>query len=34
VQEIQSVAHAAPLTHPEVLAEALTEVLSPTLQPT
>ena len=33
VHEIQGVAHAAPLTHPEVLAEALTEALSPTLQP-
>jgi pimeloyl-ACP methyl ester carboxylesterase len=33
VQEIQGVAHAAPLTHPEVLAEALTEFFSPTLQP-
>jgi len=33
VQEIHGAGHAAPLTHPEALAEALTEFFSPAQQP-
>jgi pimeloyl-ACP methyl ester carboxylesterase len=33
IQEIPGVGHAAPLTHPEALAEALTEFFSPELRP-
>jgi len=33
IQEIPGVGHAAPLTHPETLAEALTEFFSPAQQP-
>jgi pimeloyl-ACP methyl ester carboxylesterase len=33
VQEIRGAGHAAPLTHPEALAEALTEFFSPAQQP-
>jgi pimeloyl-ACP methyl ester carboxylesterase len=33
IDEIPGVGHAAPLTHPEALAEALTEFFSPTMQP-
>ena len=33
IQEIPGAGHAAPLTHPEALAEALTEFFSQTLQP-
>jgi pimeloyl-ACP methyl ester carboxylesterase len=33
VQEIPGAGHAAPLTHPEALAEALTEFFTPALQP-
>jgi pimeloyl-ACP methyl ester carboxylesterase len=33
IQEIPGVGHAAPLTHPEALAEALTEFFSPAQQP-
>ncbi len=33
MQEIPGAGHAGPLTHPEALAEALTEFFSPTLQP-
>ena len=33
VQEIPGAGHAAPLTHPEALAEALTEFFSPAQQP-
>lgn len=33
IQEIPGVAHAAPLTHPEALAEALTEFFTPAQQP-
>ena len=33
VHEMPGAGHAAPLTHPEALAEALTEFFSPTLQP-
>jgi len=32
-QEIPGAGHAAPLTHPEALAEALTEFFSPAQQP-
>jgi pimeloyl-ACP methyl ester carboxylesterase len=32
-QEIPGAGHAGPLTHPEAIAEALTEFFSPTLQP-
>ena len=33
VHEIPGAGHAAPLTHPEALAEALTEFFSPAQQP-
>ncbi len=33
VQEVPGAGHAAPLTHPEALAEALTEVFAPAQQP-
>jgi pimeloyl-ACP methyl ester carboxylesterase len=33
IQEIPGAGHAAPLTHPEALAEALTEFFSPAQQP-
>ena len=33
IQEISGAGHAAPLTHPQALAEALTEFFSPTEQP-
>jgi pimeloyl-ACP methyl ester carboxylesterase len=33
IQEIPGAGHAAPLTHPEALAEALTEFFAPALQP-
>jgi pimeloyl-ACP methyl ester carboxylesterase len=33
VREIAGAGHASPLTHPEALAEALTEFFSPTQQP-
>ncbi len=33
IQEIPGAGHAAPLTHPEALAEALTEFFSPARQP-
>jgi pimeloyl-ACP methyl ester carboxylesterase len=33
IQEISGAGHAAPLTHPEVLAAALTEIFSPAQQP-
>ena len=33
IHEIPGAGHAAPLTHPEALADALTEFFSPTLQP-
>jgi pimeloyl-ACP methyl ester carboxylesterase len=33
IHEIPGVGHAAPLTHPEALAEALTEFFSPAQQP-
>ncbi|MBA3890627.1 MAG: hypothetical protein H0X64_08850 [Gemmatimonadaceae bacterium] len=34
MQEIPGAGHAAPLTHPEALAEALYEFFSPAQQPT
>jgi pimeloyl-ACP methyl ester carboxylesterase len=33
IHEIPGVGHAAPLTHPEALAKALTESFSPAQQP-
>lgn len=33
IHEIAGAGHAAPLTHPEALAEALTEFFAPALQP-
>ncbi len=33
IHEIPGVGHAAPLTHPEALAEALTEFFTPAQQP-
>jgi pimeloyl-ACP methyl ester carboxylesterase len=33
IQQIPGIGHAAPLTHPEALAEALTEFFSPAQQP-